>query len=535
MRHREDFATVVAAIAVGAILRLWQYVANPALWSDEIALAAGIVNLDLQSLLTGPLPANQVAPKGFLLAEKLIVMALGPSDYALRAFPVICALVALLAFRSLAIRVLDGIGPLVATVLFATAAPLVAFGSVVKQYSTDVCVAVLLSRLAYDVMSDAVIPRRAALIGAVLVWLSQPSVLMVAGLGACLIVCRATLRPNGGLAAVLTAWGTSAVAVTAVSFASMSTVTREYVHRFWAPGFPPEPPSRVLETFWPLDQVVLLFGRGTPAGLAYPLPALYGVLAVVGVGVLWVRNRRAALLLVGPILVALGAAVARQYPFTDRLVLFLVPSFLLAIAAAIDGLHRLVKPKSRLVAAGVAAGLLAPTVYPVAATPPAYRIEDMKAVLSYVQARRQPMDGIYVYYGAAPAMTFYASQYGFARRDYAVGGCHRGDGRRYLRELDTFRGQSRVWVLLTHAIPHYREREDILAYLDAIGTRQDELVVESRAVAWKPLPAEVFLYDLRADPSAASAESFPLRGPSSADATLGCRVGPHALVAPDFG
>jgi hypothetical protein len=534
---------LVLALVVGASLRIWQYAANTALWSDEIALATGIVDLDLSSLLTSPLPYNQVAPKGFLLAEKLAVMTLGSSDFVLRLVPLICSLISLLAFKPLATRILDGVGPSVAVALFATAAPFVSFGSMVKQYSGDVCVAVLLWWLAYELVSHPVTTRRArwsALAGAVVVWFSQPSVLMVGALGACVLVWLVA-SPMGAsrwarLAVILTAWATSASAVTVISFASMSTATRAYVHRVWTGGFMPAPLSRALETFWPWDQVMLLFGSGAQAGLAYPLSPLYAVLTIVGVGVLWFRNRRTALLLVVPTAVVLGAAAAGQYPFSDRLILFLVPSFMLAIGAAVEGVRRLLLPLSRPLATCVAIGCLAPAVYPVAAVPPPYRIEDMKPVLSYVRARRQPEDGIYVYYGAAPATTFYARRYGLDRSAYSIGGCHRGDSRRYLRELDTFRGRSRVWVLLTHALPRYREREDILAYLDTLGTRKDGLVIASRAVAWSPPPAEVFLYDLSDDDDAGSgsADSFRLSGPSSPDQRIACGEGPHVMVRSDF-
>lgn len=536
---------LMVVIVVGAALRIWQYTGNTSLWLDEIALVRGILDLNLWNLLTTPLPYDQVASKGFLLVQKLAVIAMGPSDYALRLFPFACSLISLVVFGRLAMRMLDGVGPLAAMVLFATAAPLVEFSALVKQYSTDVCVAVLLSWLTYELTSRPVTAYRAgwaALIGATLIWFSQPGVLMITAFGGLLAmwpkVAATSAWRRRTLVPLLACWGTSALAVTIAGFASMSPATREYMHRFWAAGFPPVPLARMMETFWPWDQIRSLFGSGPEgqAGLAYPLPTLYAVLTAIGFGLLWGQNRRAAVLLMAPLAMALSAAVARQYPFSDRLILFLVPSFILAIAAAIEGLRRLLWPLSRPLGALVAVGLLSPAVYPVAVTPPVYRTEHVKALLSHVQARRQPGDEVYVYYGAAPVMSFYAPQYGFGRSEYAVGGCHRGDGRRYLQELDTFRGRSRVWVLLTHALPRYREREDILAYLDTIGARKDSLVVQSRAVGRNPLPAEVYLYDLSAahELTNGAADAFQLTGPSSADQRFGCGEGPQAMVRTDF-
>src|SRR5258707_5460087 len=149
--YRFVIGLVMALVMVGAALRIWQYTANASLWLDEITLAKGI--LDLWHLLISRLPYDQLAPKGFLLLEKVAVLTLGTNDYALRLFPLVFSLIALAAFVRLAIRMLDGIGSVAATLLFATAVPLVAFGSVVKQYSADVCIAVLLWWVAYEVAS----------------------------------------------------------------------------------------------------------------------------------------------------------------------------------------------------------------------------------------------------------------------------------------------------------------------------------------------------------------------------------------------
>ncbi|HYG80091.1 MAG TPA: hypothetical protein VD861_06870, partial [Pyrinomonadaceae bacterium] len=155
-------SALTAVVIAGAALRLWQYAADTSQWTDELALSKGILTLDLRQLLTAPLLFQQVAPRGFLLVEKLAVEALGPSDYALRLFPLVCSLTALAVFARLAARTLEGAAPLVAVVLFATAAPFIASGALVKQFSTDVCVAVMLWWLAFELTSRPLTPRRAA-------------------------------------------------------------------------------------------------------------------------------------------------------------------------------------------------------------------------------------------------------------------------------------------------------------------------------------------------------------------------------------
>src|SRR5690349_8062912 len=95
---RLALAAVALACVAGISLRLIQYGANTALWLDEIPLVKGILEPDLWTLLSRPLPFDQVAPMGFLLVQKLAVITLGPSDYVLRLFPFLCAAGAVVVF-----------------------------------------------------------------------------------------------------------------------------------------------------------------------------------------------------------------------------------------------------------------------------------------------------------------------------------------------------------------------------------------------------------------------------------------------------
>jgi hypothetical protein len=266
------------------------------------------------------------------------------------------------------------------------------------------------------------------------------------------------------------------------------------------------------------------------------LSPLYPALATLGFVLMWRRDRRVALILLMPVGLTLAAAAARQYPFSDRLILFLVPAFVAAIAEASGAAASIVAPFSRRIALVGATTFSVLAVWPVATKLPPYRVEDVKHVLAYVRARHQPRDDIYVYYGAAPVMTVYARDFGFSADTYAVGGCHRGETRRYFEELDTFRGSERLWIILTHSLPVYREREDILEYLDTIGTRLDYVDVPSRAVGHSPFSAEGFLYDLSTVVRLAAADStsFTVTGPSGTNQRNTCVNGPQAMIRSDF-
>jgi hypothetical protein len=187
MTIRPDSRRLLTALVLAGIaLRLWAYAARPSLWLDEILLSRSIIDQSLLDLLTKPLLLDQVAPRGFLLVERLFVLALGPTEYALRLFPFLCAVAGLLLFRRLAERMLTGFAVPFAVAVFALGIPLIRYGSEVKQYGVDAFVAILLLLLALDLRDRDASARRLVAVGAagfVVIWFSQASVLVMAGVG----------------------------------------------------------------------------------------------------------------------------------------------------------------------------------------------------------------------------------------------------------------------------------------------------------------------------------------------------------------
>jgi hypothetical protein len=533
---------LLAIVLAGIVLRTVQYLADTSLWLDEIALVKGILEFNLTDLLTRSLPYDQVAPKGFLATQKAAVLAFGPTDDALRFVPFASSVIALVAFARFATRALMPVAACVATLLLATAAPLVAFAGTAKQYSSDVCTAVVLSSIALVLVSGPVTARQAwlaAMAGAVLLWFSFPSVFVVVGLTVPVALWMSTTpleaRPRR-VAVVAGVWAASALMVTIWSFATLSPETRDYMRVYWADGLAPVSLADWMRTGWPWPRIHRLFrgGFGAQAGLGYPLAPVYVVLAMVGFVLLWRRDRRVALVLLMPMAVTFTAAAVRQYPFSDRMILFLLPAIFAAIAELSAAAVR--RAPSTRIAALVVAAISVPAVLPVATRLPPYRVEDLKYVMEHVQDRHLRGDAIYVYYGAAPVMTLYARELGFSPEMYAVGGCHRGQTRRYFEELDTFRGRSRVWLILTHSQPVYREREDILAYLDSIGTRLDSIDRPSRVVGHNPFAAEGFLYDLSSTARLGGADSatFAVTGLGVTNQQNTCVDGPQVMIPSDF-
>jgi hypothetical protein len=532
-------------LGAGLALRLWQYAPDTSQWLDEIAISLNVTGRTLWDLITLPLSWDQSAPKGFLLVEKLAVLAFGDGDHAFRLFPFLCAVAALPVFALLALRVLSRFGAVVAIALFSFAAPLVDYAGQVKPYSVDVAVTSALLLIATGledtplraVAADRGKWRRAGVAGALLAWFSQPSSIVLTALGAGLAlrtisawrasrkeISRDALRLALPLAEVMAWWSAAVVAVVFVAGHSITPSARAFLQDWWSFGFPPLSWAGEETTLWPLDQLHTLFALGDSSSLAYLWPEFYLGVALLGFAVLFWRGGTARLVVL-PVALAVVAGIARQYPFSGRLILFLLPCFFLAMGAALSWIAEKLPAFALLPALAVLPALL--TVLWVS---PPYEIEAVKPLLAELRSEWKAGDVLYVYYRSGPAMMLYGQRYGFSEGDYAQGGCHDGNWREYLHELDHFRGKSRVWIMLMQMPPSYGERNTLLHYLDTIGVQRAAYRTYVHMVSHHgDEPTELLLYDLSGKDrlTAASAKTFPFLGEEDMRT---CAYGPRAMV-----
>lgn len=336
---RENPATVI--VVAGILLRLLVYAQDRSYWMDEGSLAGNVVGkppLDFSAPLTG----DQLAPIGFLIAERAIVAILGPARYVTRLLPLSCGILAVLLFAKLAAQILPRRGALVALALFAFADDLVYYSSEFKPYSLDLAVGLTITLLAYDATTAPVTSRKAAhvALGAVMApWCSFSSAFVVAGCGVTLLLFASSLRLALLWVGIGALWLQSFFIAYHTSHALLGPYTTMYV--FWDFAFlplsaiPRDPASQakaggiLLEIFVnPLNLVPPMLRW---LGIALPV-----LLLVVGATRLFRRSRPAWLMLVLPFALAAIASAMKRYPLHGRLMLELVPAFLLMIALGTD-------------------------------------------------------------------------------------------------------------------------------------------------------------------------------------------------------
>jgi hypothetical protein len=493
---------------VGFILRARQYLANRSLWLDEAMLTNNILGRGFGGLFQ-QLDNNQGAPIGFLLLQKFLTLILGTSEYALRLLPLLAGLVSLTLMFLLMRKVAKPIAGLIALALFAVSPPLVYYASEVKQYSSDVAIALGLTLL-YLFASQGLLRRRSApprndgneeftnkdaillaFAGALAMWFSHPAVFVVAALGLALFIPALRARDKKQILLLLSvggAWILSLVILYLVNLRQLST--HQFFLDYWAVGFMPRDASAFAWFAASLDGPFRdLLGLQT----SYVVTA---ILFLIGLIALTRRNPSLGIFLLSTLFFSLLASFLTLYPFAGRMILFLAPFLVLSLAEGTEAVAGLFSRSA--VAAWIIRGILIVYLFygPLDTSAenflaPKYQ-EHIRPTLEYLRDYRKPGDIIYVYYWAEHAVRYYAPKYGMDMSAFTIGADHHEARILYFDDLNALRGNERVWFLFSHVYESgdFNERNFILGILDSIGEKLREFREPGTSVY-------LYLYDLR--------------------------------------
>jgi hypothetical protein len=407
----------VGAILAGVAARVLLYAQNASLWFDEILLALNIATRSYLHL--GALRFDQSAPPLYLWLERLCVDAFGVHAAGLR-LPALAAGVAVLVLVA-ALGYKTG-GPNVAalaTGIAAFSANLCRYSNEVKPYSGDAAVSAALLLLAWPAITGGMSGRRLvvlAVAGAIAVFLSTPSVFVLAGIAAALWL-RDWRRPQVWLVVLSAVWCGSFALAYAAFYAPVARSA--YMRNYWA-GARLSLSSGVLKAIATignaftapalgLDNVSLLLGIVGIALLAAGALALYrthGVPAVV--------------LFCGPLALAVCAALTEKWMPVVRLMLFTAPPVCVAMAMgawqAAQWPPKAMRTKMFwLLAAAILAMPLKYTIWRVRHP----ELESNREVVAACLGRVQAGDVVYVYPRSTAAWVLYATDWSAADRTQA--------------------------------------------------------------------------------------------------------------------
>lgn len=462
---------------IGVALRLYQYFSNRSLWLDEALLSLNIINRSFFELIT-PLDNYQGAPIGFLWVEKAITLFLGTNEWALRLFPLFSGLLSLPIFYLVARRILSLRSTFFALTLFAISSPLIYYASEVKQYSTDVLVTLIALMILFPLLNGSLTYWGAflyGLLGALLIWLSHPVIFVLASIGLVGLMTTIqthTRRQVGSVTLLGLLWSISFLIFYYISLNELAQ--KKELLDYWIQGFAPPIANVPGFVTWVVESFLAVFRY--PVGLS--LTGLATLTYFVGLGSLFGKNKPCAFALSLPILLALLAAIVGQYPFRDRLLLFLVPLLMLVLAEGIDQTISLFfSARWRIVGLMFAVLLFYHPLIDAGdyLKGPELR-EEIKPAISHIATNWQEGDIIYVYYASQSPFEYYLPRYNFQPDDYRIGVSSRSNWSGYLSDLDKLSDHRRVWLLFSHVHVGHGVNEELLFinYLTTIGGVQKD-------------------------------------------------------------
>jgi hypothetical protein len=322
---------LLVIVLAGVICRVAQYIANPSFWHDEALVVVNVANKSFAELM-GRLDYAQAAPPLFLFAERGLMLLLGENEYAFRLVSLLCGIASLVLFALICRRLFPGLIAPLTLAIFAFSNKLIWHSAEVKPYSGDAMVAVLLLYLGIRFMSQSNAaggerPRDPTFglillscVAAIAIWFSFPASIVFGGISLAILPAMARRGVRGW--GIYIACNLLVVAsFLLLFFFSIRLQHVEALSTYWVDDFPDYAhPARI--PLWLAKQVYALADHPHRSFGWLILP-----MAVLGIYRL-VISRRSFLLgvCVYPVLLAILAAFAKQYPFNgDRLTIYLVP------------------------------------------------------------------------------------------------------------------------------------------------------------------------------------------------------------------
>lgn len=387
-----DFA-VVALLVFGAVLRAWHWLRTPAVWHDEAALVLNVLQKNFVELW-GPLRFSEAAPPLFLWLEKFVSQIAGDGILALRAPAAMGGALALLFTWLVARRWLTATGIVVSLLLIACCDRLLWHGCEAKQYAIEAGVTAGLLWI-YAATHEWASLRRTLLFAAIapiVIGLSYPGCFL---LGAYLLAELPSVWRSGrssswigyGAATVLTLGSFAILCFGPIAAQHDATITAcwEGMNKFPSYDRPWSMP------LWVVDALA------SACDYCFrPIGLLLLPLVVVGTRqVSRTQGYAVAMLLIGPFLLALAAAMLHAYPFGgSRVAIFAAPALAILIGAGVERLLAICSPQRSLLAAALTAVLL---LLPITA---AYRVVSpwnraaCDRAAAFVQRHRLPGDRV---------------------------------------------------------------------------------------------------------------------------------------------
>ncbi len=416
----------VVLLLFGVGLRLVVFYQNRSLFIDEGNLARNIVEKNWTDFFQ-ILDYYQYAPPLFLCLEKLNTWVFGANEFALRLWPLLVGCLSLLLIWDITKQIkLAGFARLIPLTWMALSPLFIRYSTEVKQYSTDAFIALFLvwwiirkglslhaglTGEKGDARTSGAIYWYGGLIGGLSIWLSMPSVFVLAGMGLLLLYeagqRMAWMEVRKWLLVIgfwLINFGGYYLLILSKDLDKQALIDYHSQYFFSLRLY-------TLDAWWQAGIVFKsilrsAFGFTT---LAYVVGSL-GLL--LGLRRLWQIRPFLSWLLLSPVLICLVVSSLGFYSLIPRLTLFFIPLLWLIFAHAFayqwDKIALISKAKASIPIIGIISLLaILPLQHGYKYIDQPLLIEEIRPVLKLTGEAIQAGDLVFVDHEAKPAFIFY--------------------------------------------------------------------------------------------------------------------------------
>lgn len=324
----------------GIILRLKVYFYNQSFWADECSLAINIVRRPFIKLFN-PLDMEQVSPPFFMIISKFILLISGQSynletrDLILRLFPCFCSIVSLPLFSYFVYKIFNNRYILwIATSMLAFNNTAINYTQEFKQYSCEMMFALILTIAFLNLNLKNISIKKLwcnVLLFMLSMWFSST---------ACIIICTGFLitffdaikykylNYKKALILILPLIA-NVCAYYFLYFRRVNRALSEMMHDYW---------GRKVLSFFSLDNFHYLFVEKMQRLINFPYPKYLFIFLILSITILFFNKtskNSCKFYVILPILLAIFASFLNVYPFEQRLILFLLPFFIIIYSQAI--------------------------------------------------------------------------------------------------------------------------------------------------------------------------------------------------------
>lgn len=398
-------AWVVMLAAV--IVRVLVYLQNRNLLIDEANVARNIYERDFIGLLS-PLSYQQFATPVFLWFTKLATTIAGYSEYALRFYPLLCGIVSILLMYKILKKLIPqdvvwfGIG------LIGGSGILIRYSSELKQYMSDAMIALLIIWLAI-----CIDPKRWGrgkfvlvwlVIGSLSIWLSMPSVFLLAGVGGYYIFYGLRNKQYNRITDIIIVSVLWVAQFGAYFFIVLKDqANSNYLQSFHHYYFLFATPSTGKE--WE-HNLKVIHDIITPitGELWYVYNITVGLLLVGTAGLLWKHKEKVILFLI-PVLTLFIAAAIDQYSLMPRLAIFIMPVFIIVAAVGLGLIFSTRFKVVKVFAVFLATYIIVSNVHQTTQDP--FKYEEVTTGYKYAVEKGIPASSVGIYHATVPAHIYY--------------------------------------------------------------------------------------------------------------------------------